>query len=353
MKLVLTTLQDDERPVYVVGNFNNWHPADPRFRMTKTGNGKYEYTFHQPLPETMEYKYVKGDWRHTELDQYGNKIGNRKLILPQGTFYNEVPRWRKNGLFYDPAFLPKIEVISEAFDIPQLDKTRKVTILLPYDYHQSSKRYPVLYIQDGQNLFNDHAPFGNWEIDRKMAVLAERGMGDLIIVAIDHGEKSRITEYTPIETLNLGIGQGEGELYINFMKDTLKPHIDQHYRTLTDAWHTGVGGSSMGGLISLYAGLIQPNTFGRLMVFSPSIWIYPKVYEEILNKYDVNISKIYLYAGDNESETMVEQMQRLQKVLLQKEHSNNEVLLHIKAGGTHSESEWSMAFPKAVEWLFF
>ena len=91
--------------------------------------------------------------------------------------------------------LPIVRVIEEKFEIPQLGKKRRITALLPHDYNESEKAYPVLYLQDGQNLFDDNAPFGNWAIDRALALMAEKDMGDIIVIAIDHGEKDRIKEY--------------------------------------------------------------------------------------------------------------------------------------------------------------
>ena len=110
---------------------------------------------------------------------------------------------------YNPDFLPNKVVISESFEIPQLIKTRRITALLPYDYNSSDRRYPVLYLQDGQNLFDDYAPFGNWGIDKKLAHLAGQGKGDIIIVAIDHAEEERIAEFTPSYNTRLGKGRGK------------------------------------------------------------------------------------------------------------------------------------------------
>ena len=146
---------------------------------------------------------------------------------------------------------PIIEVIEEAYEIPQLNATRKISALLPHDYHETNKQYPVLYLQDGQNLFNPAAPYGDWAIDKSMAKLAEEGQGDIIIIAIDHGEQERILEYLPYN--HPRYGKGKGSFYVQFMIEKLIPYINSHYRTLTDFQHTGIGGSSMGGLISYHA----------------------------------------------------------------------------------------------------
>jgi predicted alpha/beta superfamily hydrolase len=346
---------DDERPVYITANFNQWSLKDEQFKMTKVDGSHFEYTFDNKdiLPNHIEYKYTRGSWREDELDSFGSKTSNRIITNKNiQEVVDFVPRWSRDGKSFDEKFLPVIETVNDNFEIPQLGKTRKVRILLPHNYHKTEERFPVLYLQDGQNLFDKDAPFGTWAIDEKLAVLSEYNKGKLIIVAIDHGEKERINEYSPRENIQLGIGNDEGTKYLQFMCDTLKPHIDQHYRTLTAPEHTGVGGSSMGGLISLYAGIQHADVFGQLMIFSPSLWIYPKVYDDVAENSALAGTKIYLFAGGRESKNMLTNIHRLQHQI----HKNkNKILLNlvIDPNGTHSEGRWSTEFPEAVEWLFF
>lgn len=322
--------------------------------MTKVENSHFEYTFDDTttLPNHIEYKYTRGSWQEEELDTFGSKTSNRIVNKSMDEVVDFVPRWLKDGKSFDSRFLPIIETVHDNFEIPQLNKTRKVRILLPHDYYNTDERFPVLYLQDGQNLFDKYAPFGNWAIDEKLAVLSEYNKGNLIIVAIDHGETQRINEYSPRENIKLGIGHDEGTKYLNFMCDTLKPYIDQHYRTRPEPENTGVGGSSMGGLISLYAGIQHADVFGKLMIFSPSLWIYPEIYNDALRDDALAGTKIYLFAGGRESQTMLTNIHRLQHQI----HKNpNKILLNlvIDPNGTHSESRWSTEFPEAIEWLFF
>jgi predicted alpha/beta superfamily hydrolase len=213
-------------------------------------------------------------------------------------------------------FEPIIEVIEEAYEIPHLNATRKISAVLPYDYHQSSKRYPVLYLQDGQNLFNPAAPYGDWAIDKSLAKLAEEGLSDLIIIAVDHGEQERIREYLPY--YHPRFGEGKGDFYIQFMIEKLIPYINSHYRTLRDFEHTGIGGSSMGALISLHAGLSNPGVFGKLMIFSPSLWISNKIFNSTKSFRPLEQSKIYLYSGGKESEEHLDNAKRLGSIIKEK-----------------------------------
>ncbi len=355
LRLELSTNVEDERPVYVAGNFNNWKAEQAAFQLHKKKDGVYTYKFPEDLvlPVPLEYKYLRGNWENEELDQYGNKASNRVLHKTKGVIRDKVPRWRYHGKSYPTSLLPIPEVLSENFEIPQLIKTRRIAALLPHDYHKTNKRYPVLYLQDGQNLFDKHAKFGSWGVTKKLAVLAEKGMGGIIVVAIDHAEEERIEEFTPSQRTKLG--KGTGKKYVRFLADTLKPYIDKNFRTLPEAENTGIGGSSMGGLISLYAGMMYPEVYSKWMIFSPSLWVAPTLPFDAADLYSDYDRRIYLYAGDKESEKLVDRMNELRDTL-KGNHSADvsaELILSIKPGGEHNEYNWGLEFPKAVEWLFF
>lgn len=355
LQLELTTTGSDDRPIYITGNFNAWKAEEKAFRLTKKAKGIYTFQFPEnlDLPNPLEYKYSRGTWGNEELDQYGNKVPNRKLFNPKGIIRDEVSRWYFNGQSYQKRLLPIPNIISDNFEIPQLIRTRRITALLPHNYHESDQRYPVLYLQDGQNLFDDYAPFGSWGVNKKMAVLAEQGMNDLIVVAIDHAEEERIEEFTPSQKTKLGVG--DGKKYVRFLADTLKPYIDKNFRTLPGAANTGIGGSSMGGLISLYAGMMYPEVYSKWMIFSPSLWVAPNLPFDASDLYTDFDRRIYLYAGDQESKQLVVRMEELRDTL-QGNHSPDvkaDLTLAIKPGGKHNEHNWGLEFPKAVRWLFF
>jgi len=258
----LTTDDDDERPVYISGNFNNWHTQDKTYQMEKLETGKYRYVFSADysFPKELLYKFTKGDWSEVEIDQYGDRTSNRSCTAFETEKQEHVYRWRRNWLPYHKVKLPKVELISEEFFIPQLKKFRKIWALLPHDYETSEESYRVLYLHDAQNLFDENAPYGNWEIDKKLAVMSDYGIGNIIVIAIEHGEEDRVKEYN---VGNTSLGQGEGKKYIRFIADTLKPYVDKHYRTMPEREFTGIGGSSMGGLVSIFGGLMYPEVLGN------------------------------------------------------------------------------------------
>lgn len=357
MNLEVETQVLDDRPVYLTGDFCNWNPSNPDFLMTRIDEGKFNIPFEKlpELVENSEYKYTKGGWDNVELDIFGNSPKNRIFDILSTTKTDFVPLWRKNGFTpFNEATMPLIEVFAEEFEIPQLQRKRKISVILPFDYYTNTeKRYPVLYMNDAQNLFGEGSPYGNWEIDKRLSLLRKEEKQDVIIVAIDHGEDSRTTEYSPYKA-KISDKRGEGMRYATFIVRNLKPLIDQQYRTLTDRQFTGIGGSSMGGLISIYTGFMYPETIGRLMVFSPSLWVNPKIYFDAVEFFNPMDTRIYLYGGGKESETMLGNINKLISTIEQQGFSTEK--LKIKAEldpeGLHNEKRWGQEFPKALMWLF-
>jgi len=354
LNILLTTDEDDQRPVYISGNFNNWHTQDRNFEMEKIGDSLYHYKFATDFvyPQELLYKFTKGDWSEVEIDKYGNRTENRSCKEISGVRKEHVDKWRKNWLPFKPNFLPVVQLISEEFEIPQLNKKRKIWALLPYNYETSKETYPVLYLQDAQNLFNEKAKYGNWEIDKKLAVMAEYNIGNIIIIAIEHAEHERIKEYNVGKTV---LGVGQGKKYIRFITDTLKPFVDKQFRTKPEREFTGIGGSSMGGLVSIYSGMMYPEVYGKLMIFSPSLWVVPKMDFSQTHLSEPGDTKIYLYAGGDESATMIQHVKKFKKNMLQDPNlaEKTKIKLSINMQGKHNETYWSDEFPKAIEWLFF
>ncbi|MEG1590829.1 alpha/beta hydrolase [Chryseobacterium sp.] len=355
MKFTLNTAEKDNRPIFITGNFNKWNPKDYHFQLKILDENTYSIDIEdQLLGDDIEYKFTKGGWENVELDQYGNITPNRKVKKKSAATNDFVEKWRFNWGPFKDEFFPIVEVISEEFYIPQLDRYRKVWALLPYDYYISDKNYPVLYLQDAQNLFNEGSAYGNWEIDKKLSILAEYGRGDVIVIAVEHGSEDRIKEYI-FDNDNVANGS-EGKKYIRFVTDTLKPFIDEHYRTKKDRENTGIGGSSLGALISLYSGFLYPEVYSKLLIFSPSLWIEPNNNFPMMSFRVPFKTKIYLYGGEKEGSKMVKRIQVFENYLKRWEKKNLfdfEFKTNINPDGEHSEFYWSQEFPRAIEWLFY
>lgn len=355
MRFELYSEEIDDRTVYITGNFNNWNPKDYNFQLKRLDPNNYYIEINDEiLPDVIEYKFTKGGWENVELDIYGNITPNRKASKATGKTADTVEKWRLNWGPFKKEFFPIAEIISEEFYIPQLDRYRKVWALLPYDYYVSEKTYPVLYLQDAQNLFNEGSGYGNWEIDKKLSILAEYGRGDVIVIAIEHGSEERIKEYI-FDNDNVANGS-EGKKYIRFITDTLKPYVDENYRTKRDRENTGIGGSSLGALISIYSGFLYPEVYSKLLIFSPSLWVEPNNNFPIMNFRVPYKTKIYLYGGAQEGSKMVKRIRIFEEYLKRWEKKNLfdfEFKTSINPEGTHSEFYWSQEFPRAIEWLFY
>ncbi|QJD94459.1 alpha/beta hydrolase [Mucilaginibacter robiniae] len=242
---------------------------------------------------------------------------------------------------------PQVQILDDHFYSPELQAQRRVWLYLPADYETSGKSYPVIYMQDGQNLFDQYtASYQEWGVDE---IMDELFAGQAcIIVAVDHGEENRITEYNPYDSEH---GQGKGDDYVSFLTGTLKPYIDQQYRTLTDTKHTAIAGSSMGGLIAMYAALKCPEVFGNAGVFSPAFWIAKEVYAYALQQENLNNSRFYFVCGDAESDDMVGDMIGMADIVSEKVTDKQQVMVQVVPGAGHNEQQWHDDFPAFYEWL--
>lgn len=249
-----------------------------------------------------------------------------------------------------------VSVLDTAFAMPQLGRTRRVWLYLPPDYHTSTKRYPVLYLHDGQNVFDAATSYaGEWGVDEALDSLHAAGGWGAIVVAVDNGQQRRLDEYSPWRNPRHG-GGGEGDAYVDFLATTLKPHIDRHYRTRPDRLNTGVAGSSMGGLISLYAALKYPEVFGRAGVFSPAFWFAPELFGYARAAAPRPGTRFYFVTGAREGdrpEVYVADHRRMLDTLAAAGFRRGvEIEEHVRADGTHSEGFWRREFPAAYRWLF-
>ncbi|MEO6539203.1 MAG: alpha/beta hydrolase-fold protein, partial [Ferruginibacter sp.] len=238
-------------------------------------------------------------------------------------------------------------VLDTAFNIPQLNRKRRIWIYLPAGYALSKKHYPVLYMQDGQNLFDEFtAGFGEWGIDECLDTLQRKATKACIVVGIDNGTE-RLTEYNPFDNEKFGIG--EGKKYVDFLINTLKPFIDRKYRTLKDAPNTGIAGSSMGGLFSYFAAVNYPNIFGNAGIFSPAFWIAPEI--KLFTEAQGNKSggKFFFYMGGREGQQYEDDM----KSVTDKLGENSTAIIYsvVDPDGTHNEMAWRKWFPEFYSWM--
>lgn len=347
--------------LFLAGNVNGWHPNDERFRFRPNGDGSFKLVFQADL-ETLEYKITRGHWSAAEGDTSGNALPNRieKISASEHELWMRVESWTDLYEQSQGFKLPEnILLLHPEFYMPQLGRRRRIWACLPPDYwSNTTKRYPVVYMQDGQNLFdNPEAMFGSWSIDKAMnrlymehPNLQSPTKQSPIIIGIENGGNSRINEYSPWN--NALHGGGEGSQYLDFVCDTLKPFVDEHLRTLPGREHTGIVGSSMGGLIALCAAVEKPGVFGMAGVFSPSLWFSKNVFQMVKNKRPEAPVRILLMAGQQESRNMVDELLDMYETLLEAGHEEENLHYDLHSDGVHSEWFWAREFEHALHWLF-
>jgi predicted alpha/beta superfamily hydrolase len=245
-----------------------------------------------------------------------------------------------------------VTVLVTPFMIPVLNRQRNVRLYLPPSYGTSEKRYPVIYMHDGQNLFDDFTAYaGEWGVDETLNEMAARQGFEAIVVGLDNGGEHRMHELNPFDHPKLGAG--EGEAYLSFIVNKLKPVIDSQYRTLTGPQNTAIIGSSMGGLISDYAIHRYPQVFGRAGVLSPAYWTAdPGIYDYAAKQPLAAGSRIYFSMGGKEGESAVPDVQRMHAVAAAQRPEPGAVTLHIAPDAKHNEAAWRAELPKVLNFLF-
>lgn len=246
---------------------------------------------------------------------------------------------------------------------PQIGNRRDLYVYLPPSYHHSDQLYPVIYMHDGQNLFDAGLSYaGEWHVDETMESLSQEGL-EAIVVGIANAGGARMREYNPYHHPQFGGGQGD--LYLYFVVETIKPLIDADFRARPDRDSTTIIGSSMGGLISLYAFFTFPEVFGRAGVMSPSLWVASDSIYAMVSAAPHVGGRIYLDVGTQEvgsarnslvgsyqSRRYVQAVRRMAKLLRQKGYYDRQALLYVEErGGIHNEADWARRLPDALRFL--
>jgi predicted alpha/beta superfamily hydrolase len=245
-----------------------------------------------------------------------------------------------------------VSILKKEFIIDGLnDISHKVWLYLPPNYDTSKENYPVIYMHDAQNLFDDVTSFvGEWGIDETLNDLYKKTGKSFIVVGVENGGEKRIEEYTPWK--HEKYGGGKGDIYINFLANELKPFIDKNYRTKQEANQTAIIGSSLGGLISFYGGLKHPEVFGKIGALSTSFWFSDKVNDFAKENGNQKNSKLFLLVGEKEGDAMVPDTQNMEKLLLETGFPKENIHTKIVADGKHSESFWKAEFLEVITFLY-
>lgn len=258
--------------------------------------------------------------------------------------------------------------------IQELNRDRTVRVYLPGDYDdKKEKRYAVLYMHDGHNLFFEEtsAYGGIWAVQEAVRNIEKQGKDGIIVVGIDCDPYGRrLDEYSPwvnenlselTPTLNLVSAGGEGDLYVEFLVKSLKPLIDEKYRTLKNKENTFIAGSSMGAFISLYAGYKYKEVFSAIGAFSTATWFKKEKLMEFIRNNFIKGTKVYLDVGTKETSDesnkeyfnniYVQDTKDLAELLLELGQDEEDLYIIIDEGAEHSEASWRRRFPEFLQWI--
>ena len=348
--------------INIVGNFNKWALTGPNAQELHNVNGSLSVE----IPKSGEYlffTFVKNkDWQLMPASELGkSKCTYMHKYDPSiSTIHIDIPAWRGDA----PLILPShtltgnIEKFAD-FEMPQLERKGDISVYLPPSYYtDKDKKYPVVYMLDGQNVFDEYTAYSDeWRVDELLEGLITREqLREIIVVAIPNGLRRRY-EYNPWDFKDVGNkkGTGEGEKTIEFIKKTLKPSIDEKYRTLITKENTGLMGSSLGGLMALYAAIEHDEVFGFVGAFSVAMAFESMegknvLFDAIKRKNKIGTTKIYFDIGRMEYGNY-DRIEKLEALLLSRGAKEHNIRVVKDDIGRHCELDWSKRLPEAIKWL--
>lgn len=272
---------------------------------------------------------------------------------PEATAWHAASAWEPTSTHH-----PRLHV-HRGFRSRYLPDDRDLVVYLPPGYHEHPQQsYPVLYLNDGQNLFDPATSFVSgrtWRVREEAdAAIAAQEVEPLVIVGIYNTGDRRLAEYTPVADWRMG--GGEADAYGRLIVGELMPWIAANYRVRQGRESTGLGGSSLGGLVSLYLGLEYAETFGRLAILSPSVWWSRKSILDFVSQRATEIGsrpRVWLDAGDNEGRMTLRDAETLARRLRANGWLEGESLHFERVeGGTHDEASWSHRVRPMLRFLF-
>lgn len=353
--------------IFLAGNLpvlGEWRPDG--IKLQRTHDGRYLGTFRAEAGTWAEFKFTRGSWSTVEKRHDGRELPNRRLRLSEnGRHELKIAAWAETATPRVRSSRTGTILFHRDFKARRLGNTRDLTVYLPPGYNdqaESGRKYPVLYMQDGQNLFDEQtSAFGmEWRVDETAEqLIRDRAIEPIIVVGIDN-TPDRVAEYTPWKDQRTGAG-GKGDLYADFLALEVKPFIDQTYRTLVDRAHTGVAGSSLGGLIALHVVARHHEKFGCCAALSPSLWWDG---ERLLRDLEAKgptwprSVRFWIDMGTHEvgdlerSKLGVERVLRLEKLLRAAGlRPGRDLRCLIVPDATHDESQWAERFDQVLLFL--
>jgi len=353
--------------VFIAGDIPSLGPWDPgKVKLGNIGDLTYAITLILPAGLEFHYKFTRGSWEAVEKGRWFEEIADREHhVVGDETVVVHVLNWRDYS--GEREIYTVVGDIRHHEDFPStaLGNTRSVLVYLPPGYEEGEeRRYPVLYMHDGQNIFDAATSFigVEWDVDETLERMIGQGQVEPLIVVGIYNTSEREFEYTPTQDAGSGKGGGASR-YADFIVNELKPYIDATYRTMPEREHTGIMGSSLGGIASLYIAWTHPDVFSRVGAMSTAYWWSNAQILTMLEGVDPPPGvRVWLDMGTGEDKSdrnkddvpdIIEQHRRARNILMEKGLVIPRQLRYIEdEGAVHNERAWAARFPQAVEFLF-
>ncbi|MGE3181002.1 MAG: alpha/beta hydrolase [Phycisphaerae bacterium] len=385
VKLLVVTPQPDgtaPEQIYVSLSSKGWPEGGTSLK--RIADRLYEAALDLSENESVQYKFMREQsWSTVEKDFDGQELANRFLRVPQGAdeliAFHVVARWAdqesktrtlgkfvKGGAVGDAAGEPESTRTGDIRAHPTLfhDKlrmVREVHVWVPPNYEaDKDAHYPVLYMQDGQNLFDADTAFaGNeWELDETLQrLITDKKIAPIIVVGM-YNSRERIKEYTPFKVDGKD-DFGGGDDYLRFVTETVKPFIDRTYRTKPEAANTAIGGASLGGYISLYAIFKYPDVFSKAIILSiPADWGDSALAEFVSKQKPPKNARIWLDIGTRETDDadtradLITANRRLAESLKKIGIADDALHFEEVPGGRHNEASWGSRMDRVLTYIF-
>jgi predicted alpha/beta superfamily hydrolase len=332
-------------------------------KLERTPQGRYTASLTLPSGTALEFKVTRGSWDTVEKGPKGEELPNRSMRVV-GTRSQRVPitvsQWADGGGGPAPKGVTGTVRYLRNVKSRHLSRPRDVIVWLPPGYDANSRRrYPVLYMHDGQNLMDAGTSFsGEWQVDETAQRLVQEGKVEPLLIVGVYNTEERFSEYTQVaDPVYAEHGGGKADAYGRFLVEELKPLIDKTFRTRKGAQDTGLAGSSLGGLVTMHLGLKYPGTFRRLGVMSPSVfWANKDIVTRVKALPRKLPLRIWVDIGTEESrgsQETVEDARLLRDALVSEGWRLDKDLRYVEVpGAVHTESAWAARFGDTLQYLY-
>lgn len=347
-------------PLYITGDFNKWDSQGLYLGKVPPEGGTQKFRLKEIGWNTAEFKLSRGSWETLTCQSDGRLLPPYSLYTKHTPVKITIEGWRDQHPLSTAS--PQVRLLDKAFYFPHLDTHKCIWIYLPPDYHSTTKNYPVLYMHDGQQLFDEATAMGKkgpveWRVDKTINTSTHKA----IVIGIAGGQNREVRKREYLVHPNREIPKPQGLIYLKDIAKVLKPYVDQHFRTNPTPAQTAMAGSSLGGLLTLYAGLYYPDVFGSLGILSPSIWLddkkkLRKSTSELLTQRTKNQNQHYFFYGGELEERPspapeVNMSKNIRAYVLQlKTYGSLDVELTINPTGKHGALYWQRIFPEFYDW---